>query len=449
MTQAKNREASSGWLLSFLRERVLQRLARLRSGALVVREGEIEQQYGSAAAPLGLVVIEVHDPEFWRAIALRGALGAGESWMAGHWWTADPARVVRLLLRDREVLEGVDSGLARLGKPLLRLWHSLRRNTRKGSRANIQAHYDLGDDFFAEFLDPTMTYSSAVFSDEGAGMEDGQRSKLRRLCHKLELGACDHMLEIGTGWGSMALTAAGEFGARVTTTTISSRQLQAARARVTAAGLGGKVDVLGSDYRDLQGTYDKLVSVEMIEAVGHHYLDTFFARCGRLLRPGGRFAMQAITIADQHYDAALRRVDFIKRHVFPGCFIPSTQALLQAATKSSDLRLRHVEDFARHYAETLRRWRLRLDERRQQILDLGYPEELLRTWQWYLAYCEGGFAEGYLGVVQLLFERPGGDRPTTVPSLPEVAADPYQGDFRAQNVTVRPSWMPSRRRSVS
>lgn len=406
------------------RNRVLQRLRALRAGAIAFVENDVRTVAGSADGALGTVEVHVRDAAFWPAVALRGALGAGESFVDGDWAADDPARLVRLLLRDRQVLDGVDGGIARLIVPVLRLGHALRRNSRRGSRRNIAAHYDLGDEFFAAFLDPTMTYSSAVFEDARTDLESAQRAKLRRLCTKLALEEGDELLEIGTGWGSMAVTAAGEYGARVTTTTISRRQFAAATARVREHGLSGRVNVLERDYRDLQGAYDKLVSVEMVEAVGHHYLPGWFGRCSALLRPGGAFAMQAITIADQHYESALRRVDFIKRHVFPGSFIPSITALLQAATQGSDLRLVHLEDFGLHYAETLRRWRERLVHNAAAIRAAGHPERLLRAWQWYLAYCEGGFAERYLSVAQLVFTRPGS--PHAVPALlPAVAADPY------------------------
>ncbi|MCY2955493.1 MAG: cyclopropane-fatty-acyl-phospholipid synthase family protein [Planctomycetota bacterium] len=411
-------------LQRMLRGRVLQRLTGLQHGALCIRDGHSEITVGNADGPFGTLQLQVRNWQFFVALSLRGALGAGESFVAGHWGCAEPAQIVRLLLRDRSVLQGVDRGISRWCKPLLQLGHALRRNTRTGSRKNIAAHYDLGDDFFALFLDDSMTYSSAVFPHRDASMAEGQQHKLRRLCQKLALSPRDHLLEIGSGWGSMAVTAGRDFGARVTTTTISARQLRAVRERVLAAGLAGRVEALGSDYRDLQGQYDKIVSVEMIEAVGHHYLPTFFRRCSELLRPGGVVAMQAITIADQHYEQALRRVDFIKRYVFPGSFIPSVTALVDAATLASDLRLCHLEDFGQHYAETLRRWRLQLQKNTDAILQAGYPESLVRTWEWYLAYCEGGFAEGYLGVAQLLFARPG--ITLSVPAaLPQVAADPY------------------------
>ncbi len=417
-------EARGSLLQRLLRDQLLQRLRRLRSGAVRWRWPGGDVVTGNADGALRTVVVDVVDPAFWSAVALRGSLGAGEAFVQAQWHCDDPVRLVRILLRDRDVLDACDGGLARLAAPAQRLWHWLRRNTRTGSRRNIAAHYDLGDDFFAAFLDPGMTYSAALFASPQNTLEQAQQHKLRRLCAKLRLGAGARLLEIGTGWGSMSLCAAGEFGAAVTTTTISARQLAAARARVAAAGLGDRVGVIASDYRDLEGQFDHVLNVEMVEAVGHRFLPGFFGACAARLRPAGTMAMQAITIADQHYAAALHSVDFIKRYVFPGSFIPSVTALVDAATAGSDLRLLHLEDFGRHYAETLRRWRHNLMANRAAIRGAGHGDELLRTWDWYLAYCEAGFAERYLSVVQAVFGRPGALAPRTA-DLERVADDPY------------------------
>lgn len=414
-----------------LRDRVVARLRLLRCGALAFSGpgsgGDVV--CGDAGGELGVVAIDVRDASFWSAVAFGGALGAGESFVRGDWRCSEPARVVRVMLRDRHVLDACESGIGSLFAPLQKLWHALRPNSVSGSKRNIAAHYDLGNDFFAAFLDDSMTYSSAVFAP-GEGVPDlarGQRDKLQRLCRKLGLSPQHSLLEIGTGWGSMALCAAGEFGAKVTTTTISARQFARAAERVREHGLSDRVTLLETDYRHLEGPFDRLVHCEMIEAVGHQFLRGFFGKCASLLRPGGAMAMQAITIQDQQYDAALRHVDFIKRYIFPGSFIPSVTALVDAATKGSDFRLLHLEDFARHYAETLRQWRLRLVQNESAIRAAGYSETLLRTWQWYLAYCEGGFAERYLGVVQMVFARPGCDLVVDGAALPKVAADPYRG----------------------
>lgn len=410
MTQlaATRSDARSRTLVqSWTRARVLRRLEGLRSGAVVVREGDAETLLGNPQGPLGSVSFEVHDGAFWTAVAFAGSLGAGESWIEGHWSCIEPARLVRLFVRDREVLDGVESGLARVTQPLARFAHWCNRNHRRNSRRNIAAHYDLGNDFFSLILDPTMTYSSAIFASEQVSLEQAQLAKLERLCSKLALGPADHVVEIGTGWGSMAMCAAERFGARVTTTTISRRQAQVARERIASAGLGDRIELLESDYRDLSGRYDKLVSVEMVEAVGHQYLPGYLAKCSSLLKPGGAMVLQAITLADQYYHAALRSVDYIQKHIFPGSFIPSVTALVDAATKATDLRLFHLENIGDHYAETLRRWRVALRERWNDALELGYPETLLRAYEWYFAYCEGGFAERHLGVCQMVFVKPG------------------------------------------
>jgi cyclopropane-fatty-acyl-phospholipid synthase len=350
----------------------------------------------------------VHDARFFRAVALRGSVGAGEAWASGWWTSPDPVAVVRLFVRNRPALARLEGGLAHLARPVLAVAHALRRNTRRGSRVNIAAHYDLSNEFFALFLDETMTYSCALHPRPDADLRTAQLAKIERLCERLELTRDDHLLEIGTGWGAFAIHAARRHGCRVTTTTLSERQYDLARTRVAAAGLEGRVEVRLQDYRDLTGTFDKLVSVEMIEAVGHAYYPTFFQKCAELLAPHGRMALQAITIADQLYEDARRSVDFIQAHIFPGSCIPSVTALLSAATRASDLRLERLEEIGPHYVPTLSAWRTNLRARWSEARALGFSEELLRAWEFYFAYCEGGYAEGQLGNVHMLFARPAG-----------------------------------------
>jgi cyclopropane-fatty-acyl-phospholipid synthase len=290
------------------------------------------------------------------------------------------------------VLDGMERGLARLTVPVQKGLHWLNRNTRGGSRRNISAHYDLGNDFFRLFLDPTMMYSSAIFEPATLSLEQAQCVRLERICRRLDLGPGDHLLEIGTGWGGMAIHAARQYGCRVTTTTISRQQHELARERIAEAGLEDRITLLLEDYRDLKGEYDKLVSIEMIEAVGHEYYETYFGQCGRLLKDAGLMLLQAITITDQRYDAARRSVDFIQRHIFPGSTIPSVTAMLSACTRSSDLRLVHLEDIGPHYATTLRIWRENFQRNLDGVRALGYPEEFIRMWEFYFGYCEGGFA---------------------------------------------------------
>jgi cyclopropane-fatty-acyl-phospholipid synthase len=381
-------------------------LDRLEHGGLELSSPSGRTHHGSRD---GLQArVDVHDERFFRAVALRGSVGAGEAWASGWWTSPDLVAVVRLFLRNRGVLQGgLEGGLARLSRPVLALSHALRRNTRGGSRANIAAHYDVSNEFFALFLDETMTYSCGIFPRPGASLREASLAKIQRLCERLALTADDHLLEIGTGWGAFALHAAGLHGCRVTTTTLSRPQLELARARVKEAGLEGRVEVLLCDYRDLAGTYDKLVSVEMIEAVGHAYYPTFFRKCSALLAPRGRMALQAITIADHLYEEARRSVDFIQAHVFPGSCIPSVTALLSAATQASDLRLERLEEIGPHYVATLHAWRANLRARWSEARVLGFSEETLRAWEFYFAYCEGGFAEGQLGDVHMVFTRPG------------------------------------------
>jgi len=385
---------------------VLARLERIASGSLVVLEGDRRHVFGSAHPALPPAAVHVLDPRFWGAVAARGGVGAGEAYARGWWSSDDPTAVVRLFLRNRAALTGVEGGLARVSQTALALLHALRRNTRSGSRANIAAHYDLSNEFFGLFLDETMTYSCGIFARPDATLREASLAKIDLICRKLELGPSDHLLEVGTGWGALAIHAAREYGCRVTTTTISRQQRALAAERIRAAGLEGRVVLLQDDYRSLSGTYDKLVSVEMIEAVGHQYFDEFFRRCSALLRPDGRMCLQAITIADQHYESALRSVDFIQRHIFPGSCIPSITALCSAMTRASDLRLVHLEDIGAHYVRTLAEWRRNLRERWSEARALGFGEEHLRLWEFYFCYCEGGFAERHIGDVQMLLERP-------------------------------------------
>lgn len=313
---------------------------------------------------------------------------------------------MQLLTRDRDVLLAIDGSWSSLPTRLVRaVGHWLRDNTVAGSRQNIHDHYDLGDELFAQFLDPTMTYSAAYYAHAGQSLEEAQREKLRRLCRLVDLQPGDRLLEIGTGWGSLAMTAAGEFGAQVTTTTISKNQFRSASERVRAAGLADRVTLLERDYRALDGTFDKLLSCEMIEAVGARHLPTYLRTCAARLAPGGQLGLQAITIQDRHYGSALRCVDYIKKHVFPGSFIPSVTAIVAAATRHTDLRLEFCEDFGPHYATTLAEWRRRLLADPAPFLQRDPSGALVRAWDYYFAYCEAGFRERHIGVCHLRFAR--------------------------------------------
>lgn len=397
-----------GALDRLLRSQLLARLDALDHGVLVVRDALGEHRFGNAGpGVLSTVHLWIDDPAFYRAVAAQGSVGAGEAYIAGQWRCDDLVGLVRLLVRNRALLDGMETGMARLGGWTLRSWHALRRNTREGSRRNIAAHYDLGNDFFALFLSPDLMYSSAMFASPDDDLDTASYRKLDAVCRKLALTPQDRVIEIGTGWGGFALHAARHYGAHVTTTTISREQHALARQRVADAGLQDRVTLLLQDYRDLQGEYDKLISIEMIEAIGAPYLETFFGKLGALLRPGGQALLQAITIEDHRYVQARDSVDYIKRFVFPGSFIPSLSAMYAAKTRASDLQVVHQEDFGLSYAYTLRAWRRRFMTRLHEVRAQGFDERFIRLWEFYLAYCEGGFLERSIGVSHLLMARPG------------------------------------------
>ena len=389
-----------------LRRRVLQQLGRLTAGRIVLQDACGRVEFGQPNACHSARLWITH-PAFYQAVAAGGSVGAGEAYMAGHWRCDDLVTLVRILVSNREVLDGMETGWARLGGWALRRWHALRRNTEAGSRRNIAAHYDLGNEFFRLFLSCDQMYSSAYWCGDEDTLEVASERKLQRVCEQLKLSAADHLIELGTGWGALAVYAASHYGCRVTSTTISQEQYAAACERVDHAGVADRVRVLLEDYRTLTGTYDKLVSIEMIEAVGADYLDTYFAQVGRLLKADGLALIQAITIEDHRYRQALRSVDFIKRHVFPGSFIPSIEAMLTAKSRASDLALVALEDFGKSYARTLAAWRERFLSRIPQVRALGFDERFIRLWDFYLAYCEGGFRERSIGVAHLLLAKPG------------------------------------------
>ena len=388
-----------------MRKSVHALLSRLTTGRVIVHEGGASHSFGPAEATLRAEVF-VNDARFYKACVLGGTMGFGEAYMEGWFASEHLTELVRMFAADSAVIRAMDSGWTRLLTPLRRAGHWLLRNTRKGSKRNIAAHYDLGNDFFATFLDPTMLYSCAIFERPDMTLEEASRAKIDRLCRKLQLTPSDHLLEIGTGWGAMALHAAKHYGCRVTTTTISQQQAAHVRRLIAREGLDSRITVLEKDYRDLSGSYDKLVSIEMIEAVGHQYLDTYFRACSNLLKPGGLMALQAITIQDRFYKQSLRQVDFIQKYIFPGSFIPSLQALTQATARATDLRMVHMEEIGAHYARTLRLWREAFLHNLPRIQAMGFEPSAQRMWEFYFSYCEGGFAERHIGNAQILFAKP-------------------------------------------
>jgi cyclopropane-fatty-acyl-phospholipid synthase len=383
-----------------LRSRLFASLESLHGRPLRIVDALGSRVAGDEHADAKPITIFVEDPGFYRAVAANGSVGL--------WRCDDLVGLIQVLVRNRDLLDRMETGMARLAGLAMRGLHALRRNTREGARRNIAAHYDLGNAFFELFLSPDLMYSSAMFANATDDtLERASARKLDRICQKLRLQPSDRVVEIGTGWGGFALHAARHYGCHVTTTTISREQHALATSRIAEAGLQQQVTLLIEDYRDLQGTFDKLVSIEMVEAIGASQLDTYFAKIGSLLKPDGLALVQAITIEDHRYAQALHSVDFIKRHVFPGSFIPSIAAMIAAKSRSSDMALTHLEDFGSSYARTLSAWRERFLARLPEVRAQGHDERFIRMWEFYLAYCEGGFRERSIGVAQLLLAKPG------------------------------------------
>ena len=395
----------------FARRLVLARLQNLRYGQIVVSEGDDDLTFGTLTAEFPKSIrVRVLKSSFYSDIAFGGSVGAGEAYIDGSWACGKLSELLRILIRNRHVLEQMDSGLALLGKPVQKVLHALNRNTRRGSRKNISAHYDLGNDFYRLWLDKKMMYSSAYFDTPLTSLEDAATAKLDRICRKLELSPDDSVIEIGAGWGGFAIHAASRYGCHVTTTTISKQQHDFAKQAVDDAGLGDKITLLFQDYRDLEGKFDKLVSIEMIEAVGHEYHDIYFKKCCELLKPEGQMLLQGITIADQRYDQYKKGVDFIRRYIFPGGCLTSVTDMSHTMTRHTDMRIIHLEDIGSHYATTLRHWHERFFARIDEVREQGYTDAFIRMWQFYLCYCESAFTERAIGNVQMLIMRPGARR---------------------------------------
>jgi len=395
------------WIDRLARRMVLSRLARLQFGRIAISENGEKVEFGQLTPEFPAIAqLRVMSPKFYSAIAFGGSIGAGEAYIHGHWACNDLSELLRILIRNREVLEKIDSGLALLSAPLQKAFHAVNRNTRKGSRKNIAAHYDLGNNFYELWLDPSMMYSCAYFDTPDTPLDIASAAKLDRICRKLNLGPDDSVIEIGTGWGGFAIHAAKHYGCHVTTTTISQQQHDFAKQAIRNAGLEDRITLLFRDYRDLEGRFDKLVSIEMIEAVGHEYHDSYFKKCCDLLKPDGQMLLQAITIADQRYDQYKTDVDFIKRYIFPGGCLTSVTDMTRTLTRHTDMRVIHLEDIGPHYATTLRHWHERFLAKIDDVRNLGYSDAFIRMWQFYLAYCESAFIERAIGDVQMLIMRP-------------------------------------------
>lgn len=399
-------QAELGLIEKYSRMLALKALSYLKEGHLILTEhGRIVGEFGDKTATLQ-ARINIANSRTYRRFLFEGDIGAGESYVDGDWHTPDLLAVIRLFAVNLAAMDKMASRFSWLSWPLQKLAFFAKRNSKANARQNILQHYDLGNDLYTRFLDSRMQYSSAVYPQPDTTLEQAQQYKLARLCQMLDLKPSDHLLEIGTGWGGLAIYAAQHYGCKVTTTTISNAQYQYACAQVAAHGLQQQITLLTDDYRDLQGQYDKLVSVEMIEAVGKRWLPEFFKRCDALLKPNGRMVLQAITIADQRVSRYERDVDFIQQVVFPGGYLPAVSGITRLLSSETSMVLRQLDDIGLDYARTLADWRQRFNQQRHELEAFGYDERFSRFWNYYLSYCEGGFAERCVSAVQLLATKP-------------------------------------------
>ena len=407
LTRPQDSTSTYRWIDQFAKNIFMSKFSEITHGRITLKEGHTEHVFGQYDTDFTAhATVIVHESSFYSDIIFGGTVGSGEAYMARSWDCHELTDLVRIILRNEHVLNSIDGGFGKLMLPLHKAFHFLHRNSLSGSRKNIGAHYDLGNDMFAQFLDPTMMYSSGIFEHQDMTMEQASIAKLDRICQKLQLDENDHVLEIGTGWGGFAIYAAKNYGCKVTTTTISQQQFDYAEQRIKDEGLGDRITLLCEDYRNLSGQYDKLVSIEMIEAVGHAYYRNYFQHCSNLLKPEGMMLLQSITIADQRYQAASKEIDFIQRYIFPGGSLPSVNVIAKNVSEHTDMRFYQLEDIGAHYATTLANWRERFFSNIETIQKQGYSETFVRMWDFYLCYCEGGFRENSIGTIQLLLTKP-------------------------------------------
>lgn len=394
------------WLDKRCKQFVTRWLENIKEGCLTLIDGEQTQTFGCADTTL-TATVTVKAPIVYRDIVFNGLVGAGEAYMRGAWHSNDLVAVVRVLSANFNAMQSNRTVWTSINEGVTSIIHRyFRANTQANSRLNIAAHYDLGNDFFGLFLDKSMMYSSAIYPHKTATLEQAAAYKLEHICQRLQLTPDDHLLEIGTGWGGMAIYAATHYGCRVTTTTISKEQYEYAKAEVMAAGLEDKITLLLDDYRDLEGQFDKAVSIEMIEAVGHKYYQQYFSACSHLLKPNGLLLIQAITVPDQRYELTKKTTDFIQRYIFPGGELPSVKVISDHVEKDTDMQIVGLDDITLDYAKTLAAWRERFLTKIEDVREQGFDDVFIRMWDFYLAYCEGGFRERAISTIQLVMAKP-------------------------------------------
>lgn len=388
------------------RKLTLSLFSHIEQAGLTINDGDEQFFFGDREAGLQAEVT-ILNPRFYRRLLSAGSIGVAESYVETDWSSENLVAVVRLFARNMPTLEKLEKRLGWITYPLHKFSHLRNSNTRQGSRTNIAAHYDLGNDLYQLILDSRMQYSAGIFLQRNDTLEQAQLQKLKLICDKLELKPGEHLIEIGTGWGGLACYAATHYGCKVTTTTLSQQQYNYAQQMIAEQGLQDRVTLLLKDYRDLQGQYDKLVSVEMIEAVGYRFLPGYFHRLEQLLKPQGRLLIQAITIADQQFNAYRKGVDFIQRYIFPGGCLPSITQMCQQLQNNTTMTVTRLQDYGLHYADTLTHWTRNFNHYSRQLSELGYADDFQRLWNFYFAYCEGGFREGSIGLVHFEAAKPG------------------------------------------
>ena len=394
------------FLTSIFKKGLKKKLNHVTHGHISVVDGSEKFSFGDSDSAL-TVKVQIHSQEFYVMTGSGGALGIAEAYILGYWSADDVVMLMRIILKNRSILLSLNNGLAKLLNPVNKLIHRSRQNTLKGSKENILAHYDLSNDFYKLWLDPTMTYSCGYFSNPDTSLEDASIEKLDRICRKLKLSEKDHVLEIGTGWGSFSIHAAKNYGCNITTTTISDAQYEYARTRVIEEGLESKINLINRDYRKLDGQYDKIVSIEMIEAVGYEFIPEYFKKISDLLKPNGLMALQGITYNDHNFDTYKDSVDFIKKYIFPGSCLISVSQIVDVIKNKTDLSMIDMEDITRHYASTLNKWRKNFMKVLPEVREMGYSRAFINMWEFYFLYCEAGFLERNIGDVQLVFAKSG------------------------------------------
>ena len=394
------------FLATFFKKIILKKFGQLQFGFLRILDGDEEFHFGDDKSELKADV-QIFSPEFYVFMGSGGLLGVTESYTAGYWQSNNLVSLIQIVIQNKDVMSQLDSGWARLFKPVNQYIHSFRQNSLDGSKKNILAHYDLSNEFYQLWLDETMTYSCGVFDNKSSTLEEASVEKLDRICRKLQLTDRDSVLEIGTGWGSFAIHAVKNYGCKITTSTISDAQYELAKERINQEGLTDRIILLKDDYRKLTGQYDKIVSIEMIEAVGHEYVPVFFKIVSSLLKEDGLFVMQGITYNDQNFDVYKNSVDFIKKYIFPGSCLISVSQVTETMKKYTDLSIVHLEDITVHYARTLKIWRENFQSSIPSIKALGFSSAFIKMWDFYFVYCEAGFRERHIGDYQFVFSKPG------------------------------------------